>query len=401
MGGDSSQPKTDTAPQTPPGPELPNCLSKYLHAGRICPYRSERLEISEDEASLLAALPRGPVSPQPAPSLPGPCRLIIDTDIGSDLDDALALLFALRLPNLELVGVTTNYAVSTIRSGVAKAIIAAHRSARPSAPEIPVVAGSSRPLGTHRAFFLTGEEGRPILAPDFIAENGVHKMNHIEQFEAADFIAEKVLERPGEVTVCSIGIPTNIALALQRHPQIKDLIKELVVMGGGSFFRGEQKLEDGATTLAGEPVNLFPNHNLSGDSAASALIFRELRCPIRVIPFAATSKFWLAGPAIEHLKEKAQSEPDSAAGIVGRLMAVWFGRRHGQTGQCPHDPLTVNEACFGSEGCLRYIRGQYVVHEWAAFATFVPHADGPHYLAVDVADHDGFLAQLTAVLTEE
>jgi purine nucleosidase len=373
------------------------------------PYRCEVLEISPDELSAIQFLPVSPVSPVSSTASPIPSKIIIDTDLGTDLDDALALLYALRLPNLEVLGVTTNYAVSVIRAEVVKRIIALHRQFRPAYPAVPVITGSSRPLGSHREYFVVGQEGAPFLSAEFRESNWIDSMNQIEQMEAADFIADVVNGHPGEVTICAIGIPTNIALAFKRHPEISAKSKEIVIMGCGSILTSSDncdspfelpgKGDELDFVQSGKIIHLYPNHNVSGDAEASRIVCNESSCPIRIVPFHVTAQFWLEGRAIDHLRE--HSVDDSPSGAVGKLMLKWFGVRRGQNGQCPHDPLVIHEARYcGDEGCLEYVRGRIVSHEWAAFATFVPHEDGPHFLGLSVKRHDEFLAQLTDVLTE-
>jgi purine nucleosidase len=382
------------------------CLTDYKHAQRRFARRSEPLEITPDELSIIRSLPITPVSPVLSPVSPLPCKLLIDTDIGTDVDDALALLYALRLPDVQIVGVTTNYAVTVIRAAVAKEIIKLHRQSRPSYPDIPVIAGSSRPLGTHRDYFLTGREGLPFLPDDFRESHWVPQMNQIEQTEAADFIAATVTANPGEITICGIGMLTNIALALTRHPSICTQIKEIVIMGCGAIISGEnspfeQPLKDGCLEFvkSGKIIHLYPNQNVSADVEASRIVFAQAKCPIRMVPSNLTMEFWLEGRPIDFLK--GQSVQDSVSGAVGKLMLNWFAAKGRDQGQCPHDPLVINEARFrGEEGCLEYVRGRVVIHEWAAFGTFVPNEEGPHWLGVAVRGHDAFLERLVDVLTE-
>src|SRR5690606_9636959 len=72
-------------------------------------------------------------------------KIIFDTDIGSDIDDALALLMLLHLPedDYELIGVTTAYGFTGIRAAVAKKIIEAHEKDIKKQLNIPVLSGSS------------------------------------------------------------------------------------------------------------------------------------------------------------------------------------------------------------------------------------------------------------------
>jgi purine nucleosidase len=339
--------------------------------------------------------------------LQGTCKIIIDTDLGTNIDDAVAVLYALRLPDVEIVGITTNYALSTIRAEVTKRIISLHKRFRPGYLQVPVIAGSSRPLGTHHPYIITSFEGSPILADEFRKANWLEKMNSIEQYEAADFIAESVTSLPHQITVCSIGIPTNIALALIRHPEIADKIKEIVVMGA-SYYLDEVRLPFSS------PIRLRYNSNFCKDALASKIMFAEAKCQIRVIPDQITRMFFLEGEAINYLKRASLGDnnnnsddndaDETPSSVVGKLMLAWFDYQKHDKGFFPHDPLTINESVYcGERGCLKYVRGTFVVHEWAGFSTFIPSKKGLHWLAssiVDVRKRDAFLKKLGDVLME-
>ena len=63
-------------------------------------------------------------------------------------------------------------------------------------------------------------------------------------------------------------------------------------------------------------------------------------------------------------------------------------------GQCPHDPLTVYEAIYGgNDSYVIYLPGTLIIHEWAAYSTFVPHQDGKHLLGFDTRNVDKFLVK--------
>jgi purine nucleosidase len=349
-------------------PLRPSCLTDYRHATRDVRWRTEQFECTPEEQAAIDSLPRGPAAFADSPALSGPFRFIIDTDIGSDIDDAVTLLYALRTPDIEIVGVTTNYGATSIRTELARLIIAAHRRVHITCPDIPVVTGSSRPLGTHRFYLLTGFEGFPFVPDEFRDANNFERMNAIEQYDAADFIAQKVRESPGEITIVSIGIPTNIALALDRHPEIADKIREVVVLGGRDY---DNPIDD---ALQRKPVRLTPSHNLAGDTVASQILFARAKCPIRLVTSTAAAQFLIKGAAIDHLRA---ADRESASGIVGTLRDIWCSVVKANDQQIPYDPLTLREGrATGPDGCLEYVRGTTVVHEWAAFLTFVPHPDG-------------------------
>src|SRR5262249_61032694 len=87
-----------------------------------------------------------------------PRRIVLDTDIGTDVDDALALALAVASPELELVAVTTVSGDATLRARIAARLLAlAGRG------DVPVHAGCARPLGGRSGFAWTGGEGTGIL----------------------------------------------------------------------------------------------------------------------------------------------------------------------------------------------------------------------------------------------
>jgi purine nucleosidase len=84
-------------------------------------------------------------------------KILFDTDIGSDIDDALALLLLLRVPDVELVGLTTVYGCTDIRAKVAKKILDA------AGCSAPVVAGHATPFESPMPVWHAGTEGDAVL----------------------------------------------------------------------------------------------------------------------------------------------------------------------------------------------------------------------------------------------
>lgn len=142
--------------------------------------------------------------------------LILDTDIGSDIDDALALAYLLNEPECDLLGVTAVTGNTAERAALAEWIC---REAGRS--EIPVFRGLEGPL-------LNGP-GQPNT-PQFAAlPEGFESR---AQPEAIRFLRQTIRDRPGEVTLLAIGPLTNVATLFLVDPEIPSLLKELVLMGG-------------------------------------------------------------------------------------------------------------------------------------------------------------------------
>jgi purine nucleosidase len=141
-------------------------------------------------------------------------RLIIDTDIGSDVDDALALAYAITA-GIDIALITTVHGPTEVRASIAKKLTALFGM------DIPVVAGERMPI-KQKQLFTTGLEGRGFLAP------GEH---YPVPSDAPRSIAETVRANPGSIDIAAIGPLTNIARAFERYPDIIPLVRHLYVMG--------------------------------------------------------------------------------------------------------------------------------------------------------------------------
>jgi inosine-uridine nucleoside N-ribohydrolase len=140
-----------------------------------------------------------------------PHRVILDTDIGGDIDDAWALGFAMLSPDIELVGVTISDGNTPARAKVAcKLLHAAGRT------DVPVAVGRK----THDKY-----EMQFTWAEDFNARTPVAQ-------PAADFIVDTIRKNPGEITLVAVGPLQNVADALRKDPQIAKLVKRVVLMSG-------------------------------------------------------------------------------------------------------------------------------------------------------------------------
>jgi purine nucleosidase len=115
----------------------------------------------------------------------------MDTDIGSDIDDALALLLLLHLQGVSLLGVTTVYGNVLLRAKIARRIIQA------AGKDVPVVVGTGVPMDSPFPVWHTGEEGMGLITYDDI-EAPPSKFNLGDNAPA--FLVDQVMPRPGQVT---------------------------------------------------------------------------------------------------------------------------------------------------------------------------------------------------------
>jgi purine nucleosidase len=132
--------------------------------------------------------------------------LILDTDIGTDVDDILALVLVAKAKELELIGVTTVYGDTPRRAKIARATLN-----RLGLPDLPVIPGISRPL-SGRQVYWAGIEGEGI--PDL-------ELIDIGSSQSGDdFLIEAAQKYAGQLEILAIGPLTNLASAIAKSPEL-------------------------------------------------------------------------------------------------------------------------------------------------------------------------------------
>jgi inosine-uridine nucleoside N-ribohydrolase len=191
--------------------------------------------------------------------------LLLDTDIGDDIDDALALALALSSPELDLRGITTVQGDSFTRALVVCRLL--HEVGR---DDIPVAAGSGpRPLPQLRGQFQYGL--RPCFRKRPVKE------------KAIDFLYRNLKAEPGKLTILAIGPLTNVAGLLDRHPDCKPWIKRVVLMGGSVRVGYNSR----------PPA--VAEWNITSDVKAARIVFQS-GIPLVVAPLDATADLALGTP---------------------------------------------------------------------------------------------------------
>jgi purine nucleosidase len=144
-------------------------------------------------------------------------KIILDTDIGGDIDDAWALGFAVKSPHFELLGVTVADGNTPARAKLACKLL--HRVGR---TDVPVAVGRETTPATDSIDYQFA------WAEDFVTYRPVTQA-------AADFIVDTVKAHPGEVTIVAVGPLENVADALRKEPALPRLVKRLVLMSGSIY----------------------------------------------------------------------------------------------------------------------------------------------------------------------
>src|SRR5436305_8226510 len=262
-----------------------------------------------------------------APEQPvgGPFRVIIDTDPG--VDDALALLLAMRSPELKIEGITPvagNVPLELTLPNALRMVEIAGRT------DIPVAAGAKGPLMRRlvSAAYAHGENGlggavfpepktKPVADP------------------APEFIRQVVRKYPHEMTLITIGPLTNIATALNGDAELADMIKSLVMMGG---------------SLSGGNITPAAEFNVYVDPEAARIVFQS-GIPITMVGLDVTRKTSLTDEHVRIL-ETAQNPVSQAAAKIARN-AINHNREQGfLVGPNMHDSLAV--AAFLDPSLLKF-----------------------------------------------
>ncbi|HUT37250.1 MAG TPA: nucleoside hydrolase [Planctomycetota bacterium] len=234
-----------------------------------------------------------------------PLPILIDTDIGDDIDDALALALALTSPEVDLRAVTTVYGDVATRTRLALKLLATY-----GRPDIPVGTGRGAPLmGT----LPTHVPNQAVVLDD--GEALPQPSGH----PADELIRRTAHEAAGRLVVITIGAMTNMAIALLRDPRLARQAR-LVVMGG---VVGRQQAE----------------WNIRCDPEAARICF-ESGIPTTLVGLDVTMKCQMAEADVEALA----THGSAATQLLDAMVAGWSGSADGQRKRkCPilHDPLAV------------------------------------------------------------
>lgn len=286
--------------------------------------------------------------------------MILDTDIGSDVDDALALAFALRHPEIDLVAVTTVADDVVRRAQIASKL--SRLAGRDDIEVAPGVGWEQPPCGRQSWF---GHEGEGFL----------ESRDEQETFsrDGVSLLLDET--RTGDVEVATVGMQSNVARALDRDPTFAERVARLDIMGGvfAPVRIGSGELRPSA------------DHNLMVDRQASV---RALSAGMKTLytPLDVTVQAQLLRSHVDHLRKG-----DDLCRALAQQIDVWIGfaKLPGDLAAILHDPLTV--ACTVDR---RFVTAETLpvtvaVHN-DAVRTFIDRADGHEAEVITSVDGQGF-----------
>lgn len=274
--------------------------------------------------------------------------VLLDTDIGSDIDDAVALAYLLAQEECELLGITTVSGDPIGRAKLASAICEV------AGQNVPIYPGAAQP-------FLIAQQ-----QPEAPQVAALSRWPHQEEFlagEAVDFLRRTIRARPHEITLLPIGPLTNIGLLFALDPEIPSLLKELVLMCGvfvpGRATRGG-KLE----------------WNAKLDPHATAMVYNAQVDVHRSIGLDVTTHVVMDAGEVRERFDIPRLRP------VLDFAEVWFRTRDHITF---HDPLAA--VSIFAPDIMTYERGQVTVDTTSADLlgqTRWQAGTGPHEVAATV-----------------
>lgn len=228
-----------------------------------------------------------------------PTPIWLDTDIGSNVDDLLALLFIAGSPELNLVGISTVYGDTHLRAQVAQSVVDL------LGLDIPVVPGVGEPR-SQAPIFWTGHEGRNYGSLPTLSSNP----HYIEA------IADAANTHAGELVLGGIGPLTNLADVVDQ-PWGNNIGKYVIM--GGRFDGGE------------------PDRNVKSDAVAAADFISRCQVPVDFVGIEICRQVWLSDPDLERMVAQGHKQLRE---LVTTEVETWWEFK-GERRSNPCDPLTL------------------------------------------------------------
>lgn len=203
-----------------------------------------------------------------------PMQIVFDTDIGTCVDDLLALAVILGSPEIQLAGVTCVYGDVGLRARMVRKLLELHGSRG-----VPILRGASEPLLALHPIYWEGHEGDGLVGPEDDTPEATE--------DAVSFIVRTVRDNPGKIHLLALGPLTNVALAMKRDPRVARDLGGLMIMGG--VLRGPEQLD-----------RPYVEHNIRCDPEAAHLVFTS-GAAITLVPLDVTTRVRLTTAGVARI----------------------------------------------------------------------------------------------------
>jgi purine nucleosidase len=275
-------------------------------------------------------------------------KVLFDTDIGTDIDDAVCLAYLLAQPACELLGITTVTGESQKRAMLASALC------KVAGKDVPIFPGAEQPLLV--------AQGQPVAAQ----ASALERWDHATSFprgQAVAFLRDAIRAHPGEIVLLTVGPLTNIGLVFRLDPEIPRLLKGLVMMCGLFTSR-----------VGGYGPREW---NAFGDPHATAIVYRADVRIHRSIGLDVTSVVTMSEDEIRQRFNTRLLRP--ALDMGEAWIRCWGGMTF-------HDPLAAatifeDQLCGFERGTVEI---ELASERVAGMTHWTPSAEGAHEVALTV-----------------
>jgi inosine-uridine nucleoside N-ribohydrolase len=290
-------------------------------------------------------------------------KILLDTDIGTDVDDAVALAYLLSHPDCELLGITTVTGEAEKRASLASVVCKA------AGKDIPIYPGAEHPM--------QGEQRQSVAQQAAVLPRWTHETN-FPRNPAVDFLADTIRAHPGEVTLLTIAPLTNIGMLFSTYPDVAELLAGLVMMGGNFDETGPE---------AGRI-----EWNIACDPIASEITYKAPVHLHRSLGLNVTQRVMMSADDVRKRFTAPLFKP------VVEMAEIWFEQFY------PfitfHDPLAA-ATIFDASLCT-YKRGRVKIEKEDANTKTIlqpSESDVPHQVAMTV-DVDGYFQHFFSIVGE-
>lgn len=277
-------------------------------------------------------------------------KILLDTDIGSDIDDCFALAYLLSHKDIEILGITTTTGLPEFRAQLADKVCSTYGK------QIPIHVGYERSL--------SDELRQPTLtkAQTLVAESSEKKYS--KNNTAIEFLRETIEKHPNEATLFCIGPMTNAAALFEKYPHTASILDGMVIMGGMYGDKANFDTEKWGIT----------EWNILCDTVAADIVFKQNVKNCLVIGVEQTCRYHISPAPIKaalYENAKLRAVSDSVNTVAKQ---VWF-----------HDVIAIYAYLYPHEVTLEKgnVTLQFANGDNPVATVFEPDVNGRHVVVTD------------------
>lgn len=301
-------------------------------------------------------------------------KVLFDFDIGTEIDDAIALAYLLANPECELVGITTSCGESIKRAELASMLCKA------AGKDIPIHAGCEQPL------LIPQMETRAPQAR--ILKDWPHDIG-FQPNTAIPFMQKVIRENPGEITLLATAPMTNLGVLFAMDPELPALLDGLILMCGSPTHHRYDTVTEGLSAMERDDLirvlssqGILENNSII-DPHATSLVYRAGVKDHKTIGNNVSSR------VIMTPEEAAESFKHPLMQAVMAIAGEWF---KDEARVSFHDPVAA--VCIFNDDVCTFRRGKLDVELdsrlLAGFTIFREEPEGPHSVAWDINEKKFF-----------